>query len=136
MACVTQYLSSIAMLTVIFNVQAEAGWPTGRACQLFDNLKHKYNPNDKLLRAQMMKKLNEIEPKKGEDPKVKCDKIEKLKVKHQDQAEILENDSIVMHLFSVCAKLYKWELMQAQVEAEVNDMDIMYKSLIRRMNDA
>ena len=52
--------------------KAEAGWLTGKACQLFDNLKHKYNPNDKLLRVQMMKKLKKIKPKKSKDPKVMC----------------------------------------------------------------
>ena len=39
MAYVTQCLSGMAMLNAIFNIQAEAGWPTGRACHLFDNLK-------------------------------------------------------------------------------------------------
>ena len=53
MANVTQCLCIIAMLNAIFNIQAEAGCPTGRSCQLFDNLKHKNNPNDKLLTAQM-----------------------------------------------------------------------------------
>ena len=32
-----------------------------------------------------------------------------------------------MHLFLVCAKLYKSELMQAQVEADVNDMILSTK---------
>ena len=82
----------------------------------------------------MTKNLNEIKPKKGEDPKVMCDKIETLKVKYWDQTEILNKDSIVMHLFLVCAKLYKSELVQAQVEAVVNDTDIACKSLIRYMN--
>ena len=36
-------LSSVAMLNAIFNIQAEAGWPTGKAYQLFGNLKLKYN---------------------------------------------------------------------------------------------
>ena len=58
------------MLNATFNVQAEAGWPARRAHQLFDNLKNKYNHNDKLLRAQIIMKLNKIKPKKGEDPKV------------------------------------------------------------------
>ena len=61
--------------------------------------------------------LNEIKPKKGDDPKVICDKNEALKVKYQDHA-------------------YKSELMQAQVEAEVNNMDIMYKNFKRCINDA
>ena len=78
----TQHLSSMAMLNAIFNIQTEAGWPTGKACQLFDNLKHKYNPNDKLSRAQMIKKLNKIKPKKEKDLKVTCNKIEALKVKY------------------------------------------------------
>ena len=60
----------------------------GKACQLFDKLKQKYNPNDKLSSMQIIKKLNEIKPKKGEDLKVMCDKIEALKVKYQDQAKI------------------------------------------------
>ena len=34
----------------------------------------------------------------------------------------------------MCVKLYKLELMQAQVEPEVNDTDIKYKGLIRHMN--
>ena len=51
----------------------------------------------------MIKKLNEIKPKKGEDSKVICNKIEALKVKYWDQTEILDNDTIVMHLFLVCA---------------------------------
>ena len=59
-----------------------------------------------------------------------------MKVKHGDQAEILDNDTIVIHLFLVCTKLYKSELTQAQVEAEMNNTDIMYKSLIRCMNVA
>ena len=54
MVCATQYLSSTAMLKAIFKVQAEAGWPTERACQLFDNLKQKFNHNNKLLRVQMI----------------------------------------------------------------------------------
>ena len=39
MAYLTQCLSGLAMLNVIFYIQAEAGWSTGRAWQLFDNLK-------------------------------------------------------------------------------------------------
>ena len=65
-----------------------------------------------------------------------CDKIEALKVKYWDQAKIHDNNTIVMHLFLVCVKLYKSELTQAQVETEVNTMEIMYKSLIRHMNMA
>ena len=38
MAYMTQCLSITAMLNGIFNVQAEADWLTGRACQLFANL--------------------------------------------------------------------------------------------------
>ena len=82
MAYLTQCLSRIAMLNAIFNVQAETGWTTGRSSWLFDNLKHKDNPNDELSRAQMIKKLNKIKLMKGEDPKVMCDKIEALKVKY------------------------------------------------------
>ena len=70
MAYVTQCLSSMAMLNMNFKVQAEAGWLTERACQLFDNLKQRYNPNTKLSAKQMIEKLNKIEPKKGEYPKV------------------------------------------------------------------
>ena len=84
----------------------------------------------------MIKKINKIKPKKREDPKVMWNKIEALKVKYGDQAEILENDTTVMHFFLVCVKLFKSELMQAQVEAEVNNMEIMYKSLIRHINVA
>ena len=77
MAYVSQYLSTMAMLNAIFNIQADTGWPTGKACQLFDSLKQRYNPNDKLSRAQMIKKLNEIKSKKRED----TNKIKALKVK-------------------------------------------------------
>ena len=136
MAYVTQYLSSMAMLNAIFNIQAEAGWPTERACQLFDNLKQNHNHNDKLSRMQMIKNLHKIKPKKGDDPKVLCNKIEVLKIKYQDQAEILDNDTIVLHLFLVCAKLYKSELVQAQVEADVNSTEITCKNLMRHMNIA
>ena len=48
MAFVTQCLSGTAMLNAIFNVQVETGCPTGKKCQLFDNLKQKYDLNDKL----------------------------------------------------------------------------------------
>ena len=113
MAYATQCLSSTELPNVIFNVQAEAGWPTGKACQMIDNLKQKYNPNDKLLRMQMIKKLNKMKPNKGDDPKVMNDKIEALKVKYQDQVKIIDNDKNVMHIFLVCAKQYKSKLMQA-----------------------
>ena len=59
-----------------------------------------------------------------------------MKVKYQDQAEIFDNDTIVMHHFLVCTKLYKLELMKAQVEAEVNNTDTVRKSLMRHMNVA
>ena len=55
MEYVTQCLSGMVMLNTIFNIQAEAGGPTGKACQLFDNLKQKYNPNDKLSKVQLSK---------------------------------------------------------------------------------
>ena len=61
----------------------------------------------------MIKKLSKIKPKNGEDPTVMCNKIDALKIKYHDQAKILENSTIVMHLFLVCVKLYKSELMQA-----------------------
>ena len=54
-----------------------------------------------------VKELNEIKPKKGEDPKVMYDEIEAMKVKYWDETKILDNDTIVMHLFLVCAKLHK-----------------------------
>ena len=131
MAYTTQRMSIMVMLNVIFNVQAEAGWPTRRACQLFAIISTTLMTS---IEALTIKKLYEIKPKKGEDPKVMFDEIEALKVKYCDQVEILDNDTIVMHLFLVCTKLYKSELILAQVEAEVNDVDIMYKNLIRCMN--
>ena len=42
MAYTAQCLSGTAMLNVTFHVQAEVGWLTGKVCQVFDNLKHKY----------------------------------------------------------------------------------------------
>ena len=72
----------------------------------------------------MVKELHEIKLNKGGDPKVLCNKIEDLKAKYQDQAEILDDDTFVMQLFLVCAKLYKLEFTQAQVESEFNDIDI------------
>ena len=45
MAYMAQCLSGMTMLNAIFHVQAEISWPTGKACQLFDKLKQKYNPN-------------------------------------------------------------------------------------------
>ena len=47
MVYTTQCLSSVGMVNAIFNIQTEAGWMTRRAHQLFDTLKHKYNPHDK-----------------------------------------------------------------------------------------
>ena len=58
------------------------------------------------------------------------------KVEYQDQAEKLDNDTTVMDLFLVCVKLYKSELMQVQLEAEVNNTEIIDKNLIRHMNVA
>ena len=84
----------------------------------------------------MIKKLNKKKPKKGEDPKLMCNKIESLKVNYWDQVEILDNDTIVMQLVLVCTKLYKSESMQAQVETEFDDPEIMYENLIRCMNGA
>ena len=81
MAYTTQCLGNVAMLNVIFTIQGEVGWLTEKVCQLFDNLKQKYNPNDKLSRVQMIKMLNKIKPKEGEDLKMMCNKIEALKVK-------------------------------------------------------
>ena len=82
----------------------------------------------------MIKKLNKIKSKKGADPKVMCNKMEALKIKHWDQAEILDNDITVMHLFLVFAKLNKSKLMQVQVEVEVNNTKIMCESMIRHVN--
>ena len=96
MTCMTQCLSIMATMNAISNVQDETGWTTGSVYQLFDNLNHKYNPNDKLLRVQMIKMLHEIKPKNGEDPKVMYKKIKALKVKYQGQAKILDSDIIVM----------------------------------------
>ena len=65
-----------------------------------------------------------------------CNKIKALKVKYWYRAEILDNDTIEMHLLLVCTKLYKSELTQVQVEAKVNNTEIKYKSLIRNVNVA
>ena len=80
----------MAMLDMILNIQAKAGWPIGRVCQLFDNLKQKYIPMSKLLRVQSIKKPNEIKHKEGEDPKVMYDKIEALRGNYPDQAKTLD----------------------------------------------
>ena len=65
-----------------------------------------------------------------------CNKIEALKGKYWNQTKILDNNTMVTHLFLMCTKLYKSELTQAQVKAKVNSMEIIYKSLIRHMNVA
>ena len=52
MSYATQCLSGTAILNVIFNIPAGTSWRTGKACQLFDNLNQKYNPNNKLLKTQ------------------------------------------------------------------------------------
>ena len=75
-------------------------------------------------------KLNKIKPKKEEEPKVMCNKIDALKVKYQDHSETLDNNIIVMHLFLVCKKLYILELMQSQVEAEVKDTDMIGSKML------
>ena len=59
----------------------------------------------KLKQAKMIKKLNKMKPKKGEDSKVMCNKIDAMRVKYWDQAEIHDYDTIVTHLFLVCTKL-------------------------------
>ena len=46
----------------------------------------------------MIRSLAKIEHKKG-DTKVMCDKFESLMVKYQNETEILDNDTIVTHLF-------------------------------------
>ena len=53
MVYVSQCLSGTAMLNALFNIHAEACWLTERECQLFDNLMHKRNSNDKYLRMQI-----------------------------------------------------------------------------------
>ena len=70
MAYTTQCLSGMAMLNAIFNIQAEAGWLTGKACQLFDNLKQKYNLDYKLLRVQMIKILTRLSPRREKTQKL------------------------------------------------------------------
>ena len=57
-----------------------------------------------------------------------------LKVKYRNQAEIIDNDNIVTNLFLMCVKLYKSELMEAQVEEEVNGTNIMYENVITCMH--
>ena len=52
----------MTILNLIFNAKAEAGWPTGKARQLFDNLKQKYNTNNKLSSVQVIKKLVRLSP--------------------------------------------------------------------------
>ena len=84
------------MLNAMFIVQAKTGWLTGKKCQLFDNLAQKYNPYSKLSRVQVIKKGNEVKSKKGEGA---------LKVKYQDQAKLMENNSVVVHHFLMCMKL-------------------------------
>ena len=130
MAYATQYLSSMAMLNAIFNVQAEVGWLTGRACQLFEKMKCKYNPNDKLSWAQMIQKINEIKPKKREDPKLRPGRLStRIKLKYMTMIQF-------QHTFSGVCIAVQLELMQAQVETEVNNAGITYESLIRHMNVA
>ena len=66
-----------------------------------------------------------------------CNKIEALKVEYQDQAEILDNDTIVMHLFLVCAKLYKLELMENVMHVEsmgINKINIPRRTNLRKGN--
>ena len=108
MVYANQCLSSMAMLINIFNIQAEVGWWTGRACQLFNKLKQIS------LTTSCQGKLNEIHPNKGEDLKMICNKIEALKVKQQDQAEILDKEAIVMHFFGVC------KAVQIKIDASSN----------------
>ena len=75
-----QWLNRMAVMNATFNIWAKAGWPPWREHQLFDDLKCKYNPNDKSSRVQMIKKLNKIKPKMEEDPKVMCNSITTLVV--------------------------------------------------------
>ena len=83
-----------------------------------------------------MKKLSEIKPKKWEDPKVICDNIEALKLKYHDQAEIDNNNTIAMCLFSgVC------QVVQIGIDASSSwNRDQWYRyytqKIMRHMNVA
>ena len=54
----------------------------------------------------MIKKLNKIESKKGEDPKVMCNKIEALKVKYWDQANTWNRCKLKLKQRLTMQKLY------------------------------
>ena len=63
------------MLNVIISFKPKQAGQLEEHVSFYEHLKQKYNPNDKLSRAQMIKKLNKIKPKKQEDPKVMCNKV-------------------------------------------------------------
>ena len=63
-------------------------------------------------------------------------KIEAQKNKYGEQVETFENDTFLMHLYLMHTKLYKSELMQAQVEALVTNTEIMCKRQIMCINVA
>ena len=85
-----------------------------------------WNVNTILVNGTNDKKHNKTKPKKGEDPKMMCNKVV-----WRLSTAILDNKLILIHHFLVHSKLYKSELMQAQFKAEVNDTYVTYASLTR-----
>mmetsp|Transcript_26628 Transcript_26628/g.56059 ORF Transcript_26628/g.56059 Transcript_26628/m.56059 type:complete len:106 (+) Transcript_26628:660-977(+) len=80
------------VLTAVIDLKrAQGGWPTGKACALFENLQKRYNPINAILRAEKEKELDEITPSGGEDPIVLRGKINTSTVGYSDQPNLMSN---------------------------------------------
>ena len=84
---------AMAQLTIAFETQAllsladsakSTDWPGGLAYKVISSLKEKYQPNDRIAVVELERKLNQVDLKEYEDPKILFERIATIENKYRN----------------------------------------------------
>ena len=119
----------MAQLTIAFETQAllsladsakSTDWPGGLAYKVISSLKEKYQPNDRIAVVELKRKLNQVDLKEYEDPKILFERIATIENEYRNTSSSLSNADMIAIILEKALGKYASTLAMTQAANPTN----------------
>ena len=119
----------MAQLTMAFETQAllsladsakSTAWPGGLAYKVISSLKEKYQPNDRIAVVELERKLNQVDLKEYEDPKILFERIATIENEYRSTSSSLSNEDMITTVLEKAPGKYASILAMTQAANPTN----------------
>jgi hypothetical protein len=136
-SCLTMSFQDDALLNMIEQSET-AGWPSGLAYRVIDELFKKYRPVDIISRVEMRTRLSQVSMKQDEDPRVLFNKLASIQSAYNNSTQKIDPYDLIAVVLEKAPSKYKSILTAEQrnkgSNLTLNDLNSCMNDLYRTMN--